>query len=134
MQSLVDNINKVTKDVRSGYHLTLGQLVSFLENINGSRIVEFDHGLSPISPHSYRGHYSDLALESHDKPTTAVHLLRSVKRIVGRELEGYKGGEFLMTNDTPLWNSEYGSNSSVAIIGISVIGEKAILSTKYINY
>ncbi len=136
MQGLVNTVNKITKDIRCGYHVTLGTLVEVLERVQKftpSRLVELDAGPSPFGPHSYRGHYSDLALDSQNKPITVSELLKLLKPLVGKKLVGYKGGEYLMTNDTPLWVAEYGELSNVAIVDIQFESKNVILVTKTID-
>jgi hypothetical protein len=91
------------------YHLTLGQLIKRLDRVPGvTKILTADgQGIEGLC--SYRGYYSDLALNPVGGPVwTADQLLREAKFVINTELTGYKGGEFLMTKDTPLWLARYG--------------------------
>lgn len=50
------------------------------------------------SPHSYRGYYEQLAFEPAPGKTAAE--LRQIAESARRVFTGYKGGEFLMDDDT----------------------------------
>jgi hypothetical protein len=88
-------------------------------------VVKFDVGGQPCREHSYRGYYSDLALDSKDEPTTAGELLAILKRALGETYGGYKGGDFVMGADTPLWMASYGSTGRAIIALID-----GVLATK----
>lgn len=102
LQKLFDAMGESDRLTRSRTHLTLGRLIAALESLPSDVVV----GLS--RPHSYRGYYSDLAFQS-DNTTTAEELLEVCRECVGVVFEGYKGGDFTMSEDTPLWIAHYGS-------------------------
>lgn len=88
--------------------LTLGELIQFLEQQPEPQV---HRKFGVCNPHSYRGYYNELAFE----PTTdlsVTDMLAYVKYAVDHEFEGYKGGENLMTLDTPVWIAEWGRSSS----------------------
>lgn len=116
--------SKLMRSLRAKYHLTLGGLIDFLEAAPASALVLYDKGGSPATFDSYSGYYNDLALE--DSPSgvaTAYELLAKARRADGRTFTGYKGGEFLMNLDTPLWRAAYGQTSGVAIIGAAMYND-----------
>jgi hypothetical protein len=55
------------------------------------------------NPHSYRGYYDELAFEVIRKETPIANILDDVKSAVDTTYEGWKGGEFKMGKDTPIW-------------------------------
>lgn len=121
------DINELVKAIcdaaaveRSKYHLTLGGLIDSLEKIERaeSTLCEFDVGGSPAYPHSYRGYYSDLAFERGDSIAVG-QLLTVAKEQLGATHEGYKGGDFVMDEKTPLWCASYGCTGR-AIVGIKM--------------
>lgn len=118
MQKLVDTMSASNRDVRSQYHMTLGDMINYLAIVSpGKTVVIDDNGLSPGDEMSYRGYYSDLALtEDNGEPKTVEELFTQLEGALGREYTGYKGGEFKMDEKTPLWISEYGSASGMAIV------------------
>ena len=61
-----------------------------------------------MSPHSYRGYYSDLAFKRGEGVREAGGLLADCKAAMGEVFEGYKGGSFVMGALTPLWVAPYG--------------------------
>lgn len=59
-------------------------------------------------PHSYRGYYNELAFV----PTTDVtvgQMIESAENAVGNVYTGWKGGEYTMFDDTPVWLAFDGS-------------------------
>jgi hypothetical protein len=102
--------SKMAKGTRSNYHLTLGQLIKRLEKMPKKQLILTSAGAGVQGFNSYRGYYEDLALAPAPGPIwTASQLLKASKRVIDTELIGYKGGEFLMTKDTPLWFAGYGN-------------------------
>jgi hypothetical protein len=109
LQNMMNMTQNMLRESRSRYHLTLGQLIQRLEPMPGIRpILTVDgHGIEGLG--SYRGYYSDMALHPTEGLVwNAGQLLRECQRVVDTELTGYKGGEFLMERDTPLWLAGYG--------------------------
>jgi hypothetical protein len=52
---------------------------------------------------------------------------------LGKTLEGYKGGDFLMDADTPLWCSPYGDASGLAIVRMEYEDGLVQLFTKKVD-
>lgn len=114
---MFDALSENDRRTRSRYHLTLGRLVDALAEASDSHQVVLDVQGGPARPHSYRGYYSDLAFEVGDVTTVAE--FRAVCRsTVGSTFECYKGGEYVMGADTPLWVSSYGDDSGRAVVGV----------------
>ena len=103
MQTIVDGMAKAAKDERSKTQMTLGALIARLEAMPESLQVQ---GLT--DPHSYRGYYSDLAFETCNTTTSVGVLLKQCRGAMGKEYQGYKGGEFMMGESTPVWVAGYG--------------------------
>lgn len=78
--------------------------------IGGCPAGEFD---------SYRGYYDQLALGTGLEPKTVGELLAKASEAKGKVFQGYKGGDFQMHGRTPVWFSEYGESSGIAIVGIN---------------
>jgi hypothetical protein len=123
IQAMIDFENRIAAGTRSKYHLTLGQLISRLEKMHtrNHRLLTSDgRGIEGLG--SYRGYYSDLALHPVNGPVwTVAQLCRACIGVLDTTLTGYKGGEFLMTKDTPLWLASYGNLGS-AIIALTPDG------------
>lgn len=134
LQKLVDTLGSLGRDTRGQYHLTLGKLVDSLIGLPSDLSVVFDFdGSAPTNPHSYRGYYSDLAFESADSAPLVEEFLTVCNSTLSSTLTGYKGGDFIMDERTPLWASEYGTCSGRAILAIEERGEKAVIITKLIE-
>jgi hypothetical protein len=135
LQKLVNAMSDAASAERGNYHLTLGKLVEKLRDFDPGMHVIYDMAeqLSPSSPQSYRGYYSDLSFPPSGKPITVKELLAESEAAIGATFEGYKGGDFVMHERTPLWASGYGDASGIAIMDAKVIGDRVILITKQID-
>lgn len=104
---------------RSATQMTLGAMIDRLAGMPPDAPVV---GLE--NPHSYRGYYSDLAFElpSGASPKTAASLLEECKAALGQGFEGYKGGNFIMGCDTPVWVAFYG-REGLKLLGIRDDGQ-----------
>lgn len=133
----------VERQSRSRYHLTLGGLINFLQiklaQGNGETPVVFSDNfmLFPTSVGSYRGYYSDLAIETDGIAECGCDvegLLDILLDTLDQELTGYKGGEFTMGEDTPLWRANYGQAPSDAIVDVTMHGgNKIVLTIKNVD-
>lgn len=136
-QRLVNSLNESMKDIRKDYHVTLGQLINVLsENQLKQVVYESPDKITVCGfnfPHSYRGYYCDLAFSPCDNISSTDDLLYILKDILDGYLEGYKGGSYQMTKDTPLWISEYGEASGLAIVDVKVSNSRVSLITKKID-
>lgn len=136
-QKLADALGDMNRSTRSQYHLTLETAIKELGALELDRLVTFDwNGLSPYMENSYRGYYSDLALDwlPLGHTCTVETLLRRLKGAVDNTYEGYKGGDNFMDGKTPLWASQYGTSSdSRAIMSIQLRGDQVIIVTKAID-
>ena len=103
LQSLVDSMSAEWRRQRAETQMTLGKLIAALETMPAETVIP-----SLCSPHSYRGYYSDLAFERGELECTAGKLLERCRGAMGREFQGYKGGDYLMGENTPVWVAHYG--------------------------
>lgn len=107
-QVLADGLAEASRLQRSEIQVTLGELIDHLRTLGERSTVSFSTGGGPTKPHSYRGYYSDLAFEPSGENVQAAKLLEDCVSILGSYFEGYKGGMFLMDEDTPVWCATYG--------------------------
>ena len=137
IQKLVNVLSEAGNKERANYHLTLGQLIEKLEKANPTAIVHIDCDkfYYPTTPHSYRGYYDDLAFGSRElgEPVKADDFLKICKDALNNTFEGWKGGSYIMDARTPLWISEPGDVSSVAVIGCVCTGDSVKLQVKIIE-
>jgi hypothetical protein len=131
IQKLFDTMSDVSRRDRSRYHLTLGSLITELEKLEYDCPVEFSDGGSPREPHSYRGYYSDLSF-ANGAAISAKELLAICRGSLGQTYEGYKGGDFVMGPETPLWRAPYGCCGD-AIISFTATPEKVVLGTRNVD-
>ena len=134
LQDMIDAAGRTARLTRADYHLTLSDAIAALAEIQDSLPVRFDwNNQHPYRAMSYRGYYSDLAFDWRSTETTVREFLDLCQLALGETYEGYKGGDFVMDDRTPLWASEYGEVSGRAIIAIGSIGDAVIIQTKEID-
>ena len=131
--------------------LTLGEIIAevekcgYKEEDGEDKAVYFDFGTAiPTLLNSWRGSYSELALGykltgydnngEHLTEKKATDFLTELKSAIGKEFTGWKGGEYTMSEDTPVWVSNPGNASNTAIVGILNDGCRIIIITAYCKY
>lgn len=93
--------------------MLLGELVLKLENIaDQTKAIRFDFDdMIPDGLDSWRGIYAELSLHYSKEPRTSVaDVLSWCKEAIGKTFEGYKGGDFVMGKQTPIWVANYGES------------------------
>lgn len=122
---------------RNKGNLTLGEFIKKLQDVEDKKTqVRFDFGgLVPSDLDSYRGFYDHLALGwKKDYETCHVEdLLSGALTAVGATYTGYKGGEFIMDESTPLWAALYGRSTGTAIVGVTDHKWMVIIDTAYVD-
>lgn len=104
--------------------LTLGMLIEKLARCKPDSIVYFDFGnVRPINDvDSYRGFYEQLALGYEDtysiSTVTVRQLLKTLEDSVLATFGGWKGGEYVMDDDTPMWAANRGDSTRTMIVGV----------------
>lgn len=83
--------------------LTLGELIDWLERQDSDAEVLDGFG----APHSDRGDYSELAFDPVSN-TTYRRMLSYAKSADGCTFEGWKGGNYTMCRNTPVYIGKYG--------------------------
>lgn len=127
LQAMMDGMSRSWMEQRAKTQMTLCSLIEQLSKLDKNRLIE---GLD--NPHSYRGYYSDLSFEREipiDKRCKNVKkVLKMLKECMGKVFEGYKGGDFVMGANTPLWRAGYG-DCGVRIMSLDLSKEVIILIT-----
>lgn len=106
MKTIEQQINEMSAQwakERAESQLTLGKLIDFLKIQDENKEVE---GLGEL--HSYRGYYSDLSFEPTYQKEAIFKLLTRCLAAMGENFTGYKGGDYQMGRNTPLWVAPYG--------------------------
>lgn len=103
IQNLVDGLSKQWQGERSKSQMTLGALVDRLAGLPPETMID---GLA--KPHSYRGYYSDLAFQSREGKMSVTEALALCKSAMGEVFQGWKGGDYQMGRNTPVWIAERG--------------------------
>lgn len=117
---------------------TLGSLIQALSRIDAEEdaAVRFDFGyMHPtLDIGSYRGFYDHLALD-YDRDgvdVTRKQLINLLEGAINKTYTGYKGGEYTMTRETPVWVDHYSDASGTAIVAVERIYDTLVmLHTKH---
>lgn len=116
--------------------LKLGELIFLLSRIDPKAQVRFDFArFKPTTLDSYRGDYSELALGFGARMETAAvtveDLLELCRATLGKTLQGYKGGDYTMGENTRVWVANWGDCHDTALVGVIDQENEAILETAY---
>lgn len=104
LQALINGMSQQWQKERAESQMTLGQLIKCLKKMDfEQRII----GLGRL--YSYRGYYCDLAFEPTTQVKEARQLLSECRAAMGKIFEGWKGGDYVMGENTPLWVAGYGN-------------------------
>ena len=76
---------------------------------------------------SYRGYYEHLAFDILDSPTTVEWILKEAVKSIGSTVYEYKGGDYAISRETPLWAAQYGENSQVMIVDVYATDDEAVI-------
>lgn len=115
--------------------MTVRELISALSRKNPESSVTFgfDH-CYPTGVGSYRGYYEDLAITFKQfQGCTVKQLLEMLQNAVGSTVEGYKGGEYLISDDTVVWAANYGTAPGMAIVDVVETPYQIWLKTELVD-
>lgn len=131
IEEMLEAMESGMRSTRTTYHLTLGEAIKQLRALHPGHRVTFDYDerITPGDAESYRGYYEDLALEPSESPVDVSSFLSVLESALGETFMGYKGGDYVMDEDTPLWAAKYGSCGR-AITGLRLEGRGVVLETK----
>lgn len=143
-QILSNGIRAIRQEnLKKSSQLTLGEIILKLEMIkNKDLLIVFeDKKHYPIDIGSWRGSYDELAIGYNDtegKELSTKKFLKILKGAVGKTFEGYKGGDFLMGRNTPIWIALDGCCSGFTDKEIGIIDikeeKKVIIKIKEFDY
>jgi hypothetical protein len=132
LQKLSDVMGEQDRRTRGKYQMTLGGMIAELEKLPADAHISFSDGASPGEAMSYRGYYSDLSFEPEMGVETVGNFLARCKQSLGFTYEGYKGGDFTMAEDTPLWMASYGCCGE-AIMAVTERDGAVVIDTKIVD-
>lgn len=153
----MDRIHEIIKEERNknfaaSAQLSLGEIIKKIEkcgltygNDNEPKEVYYDFGSAiPTNLDSWRGSYSELALgyalsgydnrDSHFNKITAHELLNDLKSAIGKTFVGWKGGDFIMDENTPVWVANRGNSGNTGIVDVVDDVWRIIIMTAYCTY
>ncbi len=126
--------------------LSLGELIQALKEIaqrpaptyvRSGRGVYIDWNcMVPRGFSSYRGSYDHLAIcfETEHAGPSLADFLRDLEGQVGAIHEGWKGGQYTMREDTPVWVANPGTSNGWGVSAVWDEGYAAVLKTKNFEF
>lgn len=127
-------------------HITLGRAIQILRNADlkytnyrgeiADKTIYFDFPLIiPTRLSSWRGVYAELAIGYEVGGSTyAKDFLTQLEDADGRTFTGWKGGDYLMSEETPLWVSNEGDAYNVLVTDITVDDYQVTIHTADSDY
>jgi hypothetical protein len=112
--------------------ITLGEIIDKLSTESPSSPVKVQWGgvLTDFGDlMSYRGYYSDLAIDAGDSERTVDQVLSALRSANGKTFYGYKGGDFTMGRGTLVWVSSYGECTGVGVTGVEFIDGVVVITS-----
>lgn len=114
--------------------ITLGELIAKLEGKDPEAKLAVQYGGSVLAVDgvdSYRGYYSDLAIDPvATEFGTVAEGLELLRDAVGSTFEGYKGGDYTMTNRTLVWVEVYGNYSGQGVTGVETVDGVVVITSE----
>lgn len=139
--------NARTERMKTSRQLTLGDLIQQLEGLpltfdyNGKphpKRVYFDFACTyPRRLDSWRGAYSELAITfavGGGPAPSAPDFLAMLKGAIGATFPGYKGGEYTMGEDTPVWIANYGYSGNTGVVGVRDWDYQIVIDTAWCEF
>lgn len=96
--------------------MNLTEILNYLEDLNSDTIVGFTVG-------SWRGDYEQPCIHPTVSDANTVEAVTSRLRsvIAGEPLLGYKGGEFVMDPNAPVYCADYGSADEMIVDSLQMM-------------
>lgn len=135
LQKMINEIGEATK-YEAGKEYNLGKLIVDLSKCNQKKNVEIIKGEDRVTPacfESYRGYYCRLSIDylGLDEPIKVSEFLKQAKEANGKVFIGYKGGDFLMDEKTPIYVSSYGECEGFKVIGVEEKDDVVEIKTRF---
>jgi len=123
--------------------MRLGELIRQLKGCDPTCRIRFSFArFVPDGIDSYRGSYDQLALGWRESKAPAggtwrddypkvADILKLCEDVVGKTLEGYKGGDFPMSEKTMVWVANYGECHDTGITAVRDVGGEVVIDTAY---
>ena len=114
--------------------MTLGEIIDALRRKEPEQTIAFDFVyFAPKGITSYRGYYDQLAIGYEQIETTVAEVLAMCNEAVGKTFTGYKGGDYVMGRETPVWVANRSESGSTAIVDIIDHGWRITIETAHIE-
>lgn len=108
--------------------MRLGTLIAKLKAMPSAAVLYWNPitddmegvGEHPGGFDSYRGYYERLAIDPDGPPCTVAEFVKRARACVGTTFHGWKGGEFVMTENTLVHIARRGETTDNRIVGVEL--------------
>lgn len=114
------------------HQMTIADVIETLQELKNDHKIKCVAGIKDCGG-SYRGYYHNFAVVPTDDVTDRFlidEVINFFKQVVGTSYSGYKGGEYVMYEDT-LVNVAYYGESGPMLVGFRIEGDTAVAVTNY---
>ena len=113
--------------------MRLKDWIEALEGLSSGAVVVFDDGDNVGPLISWRGVYAQLTPPNAREPWTVQDLLKDARGAIGSVYTGYKGGDYVMDESTPVWADDYGRCQYRVPTGVVDKAGKVVVATEFIR-
>ena len=131
---LMKQVNLMLIDNAAKRMMNLGSFIKSLEEISPDMSIRMDFSYDgPGKMDSYRGFYSHLSLMGTTDNATVGSVLEDARSAMGSTFSGYKGGDYTMDENTPIWWARVHSEChDTGVVGVTDEGYTAVIHTAYV--
>ena len=141
-QFIEDSKLKWAKESNDKDAMSAEEIISKLEEFKDSNklvVIEMNNKIftSDFSADSWRGSYNLPSIEYYnsDSGCSVESAIENLQEIDGMQVTGYKGGDYVLNKEDPLFIANYGeSNNCTAIVDIQETNDFIICLTKQDMY
>lgn len=114
----------MVRSIGLDHQVTIGQLLALLDTVPDTAVVHFPFAwIGPSGIASWRGVYADAAVghttgQHGDTLPTVGSFRQMLLDCMGPTYQGWKGGDYVFTMDTPLHVDNPGQHTNTEIIGL----------------
>lgn len=135
IKAVMDAVDRKIAAGASVHLMNLGRVIDTLQGLDRDKAIRMDFSYSgPGFLDSYRGYYSHLAFMGLQENRTVGGVLDDAMAADGETFEGWKGGSYTMSRETPMWwATEPRDCHDTGIVRISDEGYCVVIHTAFVE-
>lgn len=124
--------------------MRLNTLIEKLEAADGSKPCFVQYAANENEPvrelgfdhaDSWRGSYEQLGIQPTDSSTvtSTARARKMLAGMIGDRVQGYKGGDYTISEFSPVWVDEYGDCTQQQVIRVTEHEDRVVLESAFVN-